>query len=141
MNKLQSNDVVLELNTGTSISPVWKAVLCISQNGLNGSDTEINGESKCGADYAPGIIKWQAPIRGFYEKTPNGLTELSGQELINLYQAQQYHTWRMRNTDFTYYRQFEAYLSGYTENTDLNTFAVFNGNLNIRGSVITTYTS
>lgn len=134
--KLKSNDVGLYMNTGTEGAPVWKLMACLSSNGLDGQTAEMNGDSKCGIDRAAGDTTFTASFEGFYEKTPT-VNQVSGQDLIDVFQSKEQKQWEMRNADSTYYRGFTAYISTYSEDLPYNEFATFSGELNISGTVVT----
>ena len=136
MSVLNANDVMLEVNTGTTLLPVWKMVACITSNDLTGSNDDIVGDSKCGALTLPGNIKFTGSFTGFYKTDPTA-TEISGGELLNMYQNKTLSQWRERNADSSFYRQYKARLSNYKETYDYNTVVSFNAELNAEGAVST----
>ena len=136
MSKLKANEVSLEVNTGTTAEPVWLMVACITANGLDSAADDIDAGSKCGAETIPGDLTWTASFTGFYEKTPTA-SQISGQGLIDMAQAQEEHEWRMRNDDDTYYRGFTGTLANYTETADYNTVVEFSSDINVKGDIIT----
>jgi hypothetical protein len=136
MSKLKGNEVSLEVNTGTDVAPVWAVVACITSNGLDSASDDIDGGSKCGPETLSGDITWTGSFEGFYEKTPTG-TQVSGGELIDMYQAQLEHQWRMHNADDTYYRGFVGTLANYSESVDYNALATFTSDINVKGLLIT----
>lgn len=137
MSKLKGNDVLLQGNTGTDLAPVWKTVACITQNGLDSAADTLDGGSKCGQDQETGDITWTASFTGFYEKTPDP-DQMSGGEIIALYQNKTVMPWRMINDDLTYYRGFTGSLANYGEQADYNTLVEFSSDINIKGALITT---
>lgn len=135
--KLKGNDVLLQVNMGTALSPDWMDVACITANGIEQSSDEIDAGSKCGPETIPGDISWSGSVEGFYELSPSP-TQLSGAELIDMAQSQVLYPWRMRNPDMTYYRGFDAIISNYSETADYNDIVSFSADLNVKGSMITT---
>lgn len=138
MAKIKSNNVGLFLNTGTEGAPVWKLMACLTDHGLDGETTEMNGDSKCGIDRDAGDTTWSASFEGFFERAPT-VNQISGQQLIDLFQAKEKKQWKIVDaTDDSYYRGFTAYISSYSETGTYNEFVTFSGALNVSGNVITT---
>lgn len=137
MPKLKANDVLMEVNMGTTLAPNWKVVACVTSNGLDSASDEINADSKCGIDRIPGEVSWTGSIEAFYELVP-GTTQISGQDLINIRQNGTYYDWRMRNAAQTYYRGFNAYLSGYTEDLPYNDIVKLTAEMTVKGALILT---
>lgn len=137
MSKLKANDVLLQVNIGTTLLPDWRDVACITDNGIDSASDTIDASSKCGVENIPGEVTWSASIGGFYELDPTML-QISGQKLIEMRQAKTYAYWRMRNAANTYYRGFYAYLSGYTEDAPYNDMVKFTSDVSIQGALIIT---
>ncbi|WP_343702693.1 phage tail tube protein [Chitinophaga sp.] len=136
MAKLKANDVGFYYNSGTPSVPVWKLLACLTDTNIDLAVEEVNGDSKCGIDREAGDGTWTASFEGFYKLDPT-VNEISGDGLIDLAKAKTSGQWKIANGDNSYYREFTAYISSYSEGAPYNEFVTFSGELNISGDVET----
>lgn len=137
IEQIKSNPIGYYVNTGTEEAPVWKLMACLTDHGLDGQAAEMNGDSRCGIYREAGDITWTASFEGFFKKNPL-VSEFSGETLLSLFQSKAVKQWRLQNDDDSYFRQFTAYISSYSESGSTNEFVTFSGELNVSGEVIST---
>lgn len=135
--KIKSNDIGFYVNTGTEEAPVLKLMACLTDHGLDGQAAEMNGDSRCGIHREAGDITFTASFEGFFKKNPQ-VNEFSGETLLSLFQDKAVKQWTIKNADDSYYREFTAYISSYSESGSTNEFVTFSGELNVSGVIIDT---
>lgn len=140
MGKLNGDEIVLELNTGTTISPVWSLVVCITEQDLDLQAEEIDANSKCGTDTLVGQITTTANFTGFFDDEPDA-GAVSMNELFEIIQAKELKEWRMLNSEGDgdkYYRGFTGRLSAFNESANTGEAVTFTATISVSGAVDTT---
>lgn len=137
--KLNGDEIVLELNTGTTEAPVWSLVVCITEQDLDLQAEEIDANSKCGTDTLVGQITTAVNFTGFFDSTPDA-GAVSMNELMAIIQAKQAKEWRMLSSaddGETYYRGVTGRLTAFNESANTGEAVTFTATVSVSGEVIT----
>lgn len=139
MPKIKGDDIVLEVNTGTEVSPVWNLVVCITEQDLDLQRETIDASSKCGNDQLSGQLTINANFTGFFDTAPTG-GAVSMNELMGYILNDDSKQWRMLSSEddgATYYRQFNGSLTAFNESANSNEPGTFTAGIAVQGTVIT----
>lgn len=136
--KLSGKDLNLYRNAGTPESPDWQLIACLTETSLAGETEVLEANSKCGADSAPGITSWTSDFTGYAATNLAADTE-SSDNMISLFQNQTQSEWIITDDPVSpnVWRQFEGFISSYTEDYNFSEAVGFSGTLTIRGLVDT----
>lgn len=135
---IQSNQIPVAISTDNI---TYKNVVCKRVLNLNTTNTVNTEETDCGVAKGLGAFDWTADFEGAVNTTPNGATEMSAKEMLNLAQNQTlvYIKWITGDgAGNNLYRQGSGYIADYTETYNIGNVAAFTFTLTGVGAIDTT---
>jgi hypothetical protein len=107
--------VILSISSNL-VTPDYKDVVCLIDNGLAGTRTVSTTETKCGTAKATGSPAYT--VSGSLAANSNpGASEISANELLALFDSGAAFLWKLAHitTPADYYRQGQGFFSSYNE--------------------------
>lgn len=136
LEKIPGKNVFLFRNTGTEEAPVYKLMVCLTENGLTGDTEVVEANSKCGADSVPGDTTFTSAFSGLATLSPGASSE-SINEVLDLFQDKTVAQWVITDdaAEPTIWRAFKGWISSYEETYNNGESVAFSGTLTIIGEV------
>ena len=136
--KYLGKNVALELDVSMTETPDWEVVVCMTNNGLDGSREQIDANSKCGSDQLGGDKTDTASFEGFFVTNPDAGIQVTMNTMRDIYDAGDVHHFRFISADdgATVYREFNGTITTYNETFNNGEAVGYNGTISISGDVI-----
>lgn len=134
-NEIASEVLVLEANTGTTLSPTWVQLVCLTDKEISASTSNVEITTDCNDGFVtnkPGKKSWSMTFSGYANSNP-GAGEGSYETTYGLWDARTETEFRIRNSDNSYYRQGIGYLSDISESSSAGDYLQFSGTISGTG--------
>lgn len=144
MSKISAKDILISVNTGTDLVPVWKKVACSTSDGFSGSTDVVTINSKCTsgwADSEPGNKSWSFSNESYAETEP-AADALSYDEIFDLWKADTVATFKIESINSgEYLRQGLGFISSLGETASNGDYLTFNLEITGKGEVVNAITT
>lgn len=135
---LASEVLFLEANLGTTITPDWKKLVCLTEKSFNASTGTTEIATDCNDGFTitkPAKKSWDMSWSGYASVNPDA-NEGSYQECYDLWDARTETEFRIRNADDSYYREGVGFISTLSESSSQGDYLQFSGTITGQGAVI-----
>jgi TP901-1 family phage major tail protein len=95
MALLAGKDVQIMIKHATVTSGTWKIAVCATEHSLSRKKTETTVITKCGSETTPGTDDDSISLTVAFIKGPAGAGELNGDDLEDVYIAEEEFEWRI----------------------------------------------
>lgn len=139
-NEIASEVLILEANTGTTLSPTWTKLACLTEKSFNGDTNSVTITTDCNENYEsqlPGKKNWNISFSGYANSDP-GAGEGSYETSYDLWDGRTVTDFRIRNSDNSYYREGLGWMSSISETTSAGDYLQFSGTITGSGAVVKT---
>jgi hypothetical protein len=137
---IASEVLVLEANMGTTVTPIWKKIVCLSEKSFNGTTSATDIVTDCNEGFTnpqPSKKSWTISFSG-YAATDPAVGEGSFETTYQLWDNRTITEFRIRNAGNTYYRAGRGWLSDVSEPSSAGDYLQFSGTITGNGPVATT---
>lgn len=143
MAEILGKEIVLSVNTGTALVPIWKIIGCAESDGFSGSTDTISISNKCVNGFTKNLTgdkSWSFSNTTVMPKVPDA-GFISYDDLFGLWvndskdgdgESAQFKLENITGADFIYYRMGRAFISDLGE--QVNAGEAFKADLTITGS-------
>jgi hypothetical protein len=137
INNTISGDIIGIAISTVLDTPVWKDIVCSmgTTSATFGTEGGATVVTRCGVARSAGRSSNSVAFEGLHNKTITSGSEVSANELAAIKQAGQTIRVRIQATDTpaNYYREAQAVLGDYSEDSPVGDFVTFRGTFNVQG--------
>jgi hypothetical protein len=136
---IASEVLILEANMGTTVTPSWKKIVCLSEKSFNGSTSSTDIVTDCNDGFTnpqPSKKSWNISFSGYASTDPSA-NEGSYETVYQLWDLRTVTEFRIRNASNTYYRAGRGWISDVSEPSSAGDYLQFSGTITGNGAVAT----
>jgi len=137
---IASELLVLEVNTGTTLSPVWAKLVCLTEKSFSGTTASVDISTDCDGGFTtplPGKRSWSMSFSGVAATDP-AVGEGSYETTYDYWENATVTEFRIRSLDNSYYREGRAWINDVSEPSSTGDYLQFSGSITGSGAVTNT---